>query len=571
MLGAMNKMIKRIILFALVLSIAGCAELEPVPFEPSEGHISTQQKSPLTNSDIPDLIEQTPILPEPSPVAPVERYTVVVNEVPVKELLFALARDAKVNIDIHPDISGVVTINAVEQTLPQILKRISMQVDLRYEYNSNNLIISTDTPFLRTYKIDYVNLSRDMTSSSIVSTQIATTSSGGDDAGGSGGGGNNSATIVNSQSVHNFWATLVINIGAILGEEVEEAKEGEIPITNTVIPNPESGILTVRASSAQHEEIQSFIDQVLVSAKRQVLVQTTIVEVTLNERYQAGIDWSALSTGAFNIASTTAAGLPAFATAAASSFVISTNQDDNNSVGTNPSTNADNISATITLLDEYGDANILSSPQIMVLNNQTAMLKVVENLVYFEIDAETTPGTLGGDPVVSVDTTAKTVPIGIVMAVTPQIDANGTITLNVRPTVSRFVRNVNDPNPSLITGAGTANVVALTNPVPQIAVREMESVLRMADGQIGVLGGLMTNETKDNDAGLPGAKNVGFFGNLFKSTSAEYTKTELVIFIKPIIINNPSVDDELIEYKKYLSKDYYQSLNNNPSQGEGAL
>ena len=125
-----------------------------------------------------------PLLPEPSPVEPFERYTVVVNEVPVKELLFALARDAKVNVDIHPDIHGVVTINAVEQTLPQILKRISNQVDMRYEYEGDNLIISQDTPFLRTYKVDYVNLSRETTSTSTVSTQISATSGGDAESGG---------------------------------------------------------------------------------------------------------------------------------------------------------------------------------------------------------------------------------------------------------------------------------------------------------------------------------------------------------------------------------------------------
>ncbi len=550
-------MIKKITLFILVLSIFGCAEIEPKPFEQSSGHISAEESPPI-DSSIPDLVEQVPLLPEPTATAPVERYTVVVNEVPVKELLFALARDAKVNVDIHPEIDGVVTINAVEQTLPQILKRIARQVDMRYEYDGDNLFISKDTPFLRTYKVDYVNLSRDTSSSSTVSTQIASTSGG--DAGSSAGGGNTSTTDVSTESTHHFWARLVSNISAILGEESSSSSGGDITVTDTVIPNPESGVISVRATALQHEQVQSFIDQVLVNAKRQVLVQTTIVEVRLNERYQAGIDWNALSTGAFNIASTTAGGVPAFTTAALSSFVLSTNEDDNNQIGANPQTNADNITATVTLLDEFGDTNILSSPQVMVLNNQTALLKVVENIVYFEVDSETTPGTLGGAAVVTVDTTAKTVPVGIVMTVTPQIDSNGTITLVVRPTISRFVRNVNDPNPQL----------TLANPVPQIAVREMESVLRMTDGQVGVLGGLMTDETKDNDAGLPGAKDAGFFGNLFKTSNAEYTKTELVVFIKPIIISNPNVDTDLKEYKKYLSKDY-QPLSDASDQGDNAL
>lgn len=549
-------MIKKIILFAVVLSVSGCAEIEPVPFEPSSGHINAEE-SPAIDSKIPELVEQVPLLPEPSPVEAPERYTVVVNEVPVKELLFALARDAKVNVDIHPEIEGVVTINAVEQTLPQILKRISNQVDMRYVYDGDTLIISQDTPFLRTYTIDYVNLSRDTTSTSTVSTQISSTSGGGTES--SGGGGNTSTTDVSSESAHHFWARLVSNISAILGEESSSGSGGDIAVTDTVIPNPESGVLSVRATASQHETIQSFIDQVLVSAKRQVMIQSTIVEVTLNERYQAGIDWTALSTGVFNIASVTAAGIPTFvAGATTSSFVLSTNEDDNNQIGTNPQTNADNITATVTLLDQFGDTNILSSPQIMALNNQTALLKVVENRVYFEVESDTT--STQGVVTTTFETTAKTVPIGIVMAVTPQIDANGTITLIVRPTISRFAGNALDPNPDL----------TIDNPVPQIAVREMESVLRMTDGQIGVLGGLMTDETRGNDAGLPGVKDAGFFGNLFKTTSAEFTKTELVIFIKPIIIANPSVDGDLDEYKKYLSKGY-QPLSRTSDKGEGSL
>ena len=179
-------MIKRIILFAMMMFVYGCAEIEPEPFILSEGHIVAEASPLPEESAIPELVEQVPVLPEPTSVEAPERYTVVVNEVPVKELLFALARDAKVNVDIHPNIDGVVTINAVEQTLPQILSRISNQVDMRYVREGGNLIISRDTPFLRTYKVDYVNLARDTESSSTVSTQISSTS-GGDAEGSSGG------------------------------------------------------------------------------------------------------------------------------------------------------------------------------------------------------------------------------------------------------------------------------------------------------------------------------------------------------------------------------------------------
>tara|TARA_R110002095_G_scaffold140189_1_gene121808 strand:- start:16 stop:1068 length:1053 start_codon:yes stop_codon:yes gene_type:complete len=350
----------------------------------------------------------------------------------------------------------------------------------------------------------------------------------------------------------------VSNISAILGEESATGTGSDITVTDTVIPNPESGVLTVRATAAQHEQVQSFIDQVLVSAKRQVLIQTTIVEVTLNEDYKAGIDWSFINANGksgFNFISTALAGVNNLPATVVPSFVISA--VDNNAA------REQSLTGSISLLNEFGDTKILSSPQVMALNNQTALLKVVENIVYFEVDAETTPGAVGAAAVTTIDTTAKTVPVGIVMTVTPQIDANGTITLNVRPTISRFVKDVPDPNPQL-AGAGT------TNNVPQIAVREMESVLRLNDGQIGVLGGLMQDQAQDKDAGIPGLKDRGFFGNLFKAKSAQYDKTELVIFLKPIIVSNPNIDSDLEEYKKYLSKDY-QPLSPSSSQGDNAL
>lgn len=518
---------------AIISFLTACAEIEPKPFVPSAGHIDAETQAV---GEIPELVTDSPVLPEPAPAAQLEKYTVVVNEVPVKELLFALARDAQVNVDIDPTIQGVVTINAIDQTLPQILDRVARQVDLRYEFDGDNLYIKPDAPFLRNYVVDYVNLSRDTSSTNTVSTQISSASGGGDtESGGSSGGssGNTSTTDVTTESTHHFWERLVSNISAILGSDAAA--------TNTVIPNPESGIITVRATSPQHEQIQVFIDLVVASAKRQVLIQTTIVEVTLSEQYQAGIEWELINQGGINIISSTLAGAPVVG--ALSSFLITAEDD-------TPASKS--LNATVSLLDEFGDTRILSSPQIMVLNNQTALLKVVENFVYFEIDAETTAGALGAAPVTTVDTTAKTVPVGIVMSVTPQVDANGVITLNVRPTISRVVDTINDPNPNLIiVNAGTTTT--LTNPVPQIAVREMESVLRMNDGQIGVLGGLMQDQTQDDDAGIPGLKDKGFFGNLFKTTAKQYAKTELVIFLRPIIIADPSIEGDLRDYKQYLT------------------
>ncbi len=518
---------------ALILFLTACSYIEPKPFVPSEGHV---QEEIQPASEIPELVTQPPVLPAPAPAAELEKYTVVVNEVPVKELLFALARDAQVNVDIDPSIEGVVTINAIDQTLPQILDRIANQVDLRYEFNGDNLQIEPDDPYLRTYTIDYVNMSRDTSSTNTVATQISSTSGGGESE--SSGGGNNSTTDVTSISNHHFWETLVSNISAILGDEVSSGGAGQIAITDTVIPNPEAGIISVRATAAQHQQIQEFIDQTQERVQRQVLIRVTIAEVQLSDQYQAGIDWSFLKEVAkagFNITSTTLLGGAPVGTL--TDFVI--DYDD-------PSDDTDTFDITVKLLDEFGNVRIMSSPQLMVLNNQTATLKVVENIVYFEIDVE--PGSISNAAVTdpAIETNAVTLPVGIVMAVTPQISSNNTVSLNVRPTISRVVDFINDPNPEIAL-AGQENLV------PQIEIREMESMLRLNDGQIGVLGGLMQDTSADSVDGFPGISDVPGVGAAFKTTTKEYKKTELVIFIQPSIIQNPSLNADLSNYRQYLN------------------
>ena len=530
------------VLFGIVaLLVFGCAEIEPRPFEPSAGHIKSDEKPA---GQIPELVQKTPILPAPQAPVELEKYTVVVNEVPAKELLFALARDARINVDIDPRIDGNVTINAVDQTLPQILDRIVRQIDMRYEFRGDNLFVEPDDPYLKTYKIDYINMTRDTTSTVTIATQVATTG-GGAEAGG-GGGSNNSTTDVKNIAANHFWENLVKNVQAIIEQESSAGGGGtDILISTSVIPSPETGILTVRATNHQHEQVQKFIDLALQSAHRQVLIQATIVEVNLSDQYQAGIDWSFLNDQAgVSLTSSTLVGVPVVG--ALSSLVLSYLDEG--------LADEDALSLTVTLLDEFGDVRVLSSPQLMVLNNQTAILKVVENFVYFTIEQET--NTTQGVVTNSFETTVHTVPVGIVMGLTPQINDNDSIILNVRPTISRTKgTGKQDPNPALrFSPDGTPLATPITNIIPEIAVREMESLLRMNNGQIAILGGLMQDEARDKNSSIPGFSQLPIVGKAFESKSKEYFKTELVIFLRPIIVRNPSIDGDLNIYKTFLDQ-----------------
>lgn len=522
----------RIILtLGMAALVLGCSQIIPEPYETSKGHIRHEGAEPAAEPGIPPLVEQAaPELPEPAVAEPQEKYTVVVNEVPVKEILFALARDAKVNVDVDPRIDGVVTLNAVDQTLTQLLDRISRQVDIRYELQNDNLFVMPDEPFFRTYRVNYLGMSREMEGQIKLQTSVGAAGGGGE-AGGAGAGGTG-ATNVSVEAQNQFWANLVTAVSAVVSDGARQ--EGAAGAQASVIPYPETGLLAVRATAAQHRVVQQLVDAAVESGQRQVMIQATIAEVTLSNKFQAGIDWSVLveiEDALFSIAS---AALPPFGFIdEITSFVLDYDED--------PARESSNvIDAQVRLLEEFGDVNILSSPQLMTLNNQTAILRVVDDIVYFEVDATTTQAQTTA--VTTVDTEARTVAVGVTMSITPQINSNDAVLLNVRPSISRVFNFKSDPNPQL-------EVASL---VPELRVREMESVLRLNSGQIAVLGGLMENSEQRDDSATPGISRIGGIGELFKSRTRVARKTELVIFLRPIVVRNPSLEADLRPYRQFL-------------------
>jgi general secretion pathway protein D len=577
----------------IMIAIIGCSMLAACgtqPVTPSAGHIKDE---PRPAGNIPKTVQQAAPLPPPKPAPKPETYSVVVNNVPVQELLFALARDARVNVDIHPGIEGSITLNALDQTLPQLLTRIAKQVDMRYELDGPNLVVMPDAPFLRNYKVDYLNMSRDAASNVSIATQISTTGTGAGTAG-AGTGNNNSTTSVTNKSNNRFWDTLVQNIKDILREtdkvlpegssETTTEQAGSLTTTGTgypppstgskssatssiaaspnpaaltnagtttvrrttfreaasVIANPENGLLSVRATGRQHEKIREFIDQIMASAKRQVLIEATVVEVKLSDQYQQGINWQSLrndSTG-FNLTQGRIGTLPSGVNPGVSPGIFTLGYANPNSV-------IGNIAATIQLLESFGNVKVLSSPKISVLNNQTALLKVVDNKVYFTIDVTITPATVTSAQLIVYNTTVHTVPVGFVMSVTPQIDDADTVTLNVRPTISRITGYVNDPSPPL----ADAGVVSQ---IPEIQTREMESILKVDSGQVAVMGGLMQDSVDNLKDAIPGLSRLPVIGGAFAYRNETSTKSELVIFLRPIVVKEASLDGDYKAYRNFL-------------------
>lgn len=525
----------------LCLEISGCAQ---EPFKDSTGHIAAVVDSNERNAKIPKPVANTIFLPSPTLGKPEELFTVVVHDLPINELLFALARDAKKNVDIAPGITGTVSLNAIDQTLTQILERLKRQLDIRYRIIDDTLVISPDTPYFVQYSVPYINLTRTSDNEVSISTQVASTGSGaGDDSGGD-GGSSNSSTRVESTSVHMFWETLLDNIRAILRDQDslrnnqqqmgsgQNAQAANETIQNNIIAHQETGVLAIRASEAKHAEIRKYIDNVVEHAVRQVLVEATIVEVELKDEYQTGVDWTLLAkNGKFSFGQSFADLVKGAAPAITPAALAITGQD---------------VLASIKMLDTFGNTRVLSSPKLMVLNNQTAVLKVVRNEVYFTTSAQT--DTTEGVATTTFETELHTVPVGLVMNVTPQISTNDEVIINARPTISRKVAAVPDPHPAL----AAANVESL---IPVIEVREMESILKINNGDIGVIGGLMQDTIDNSTQGTPGLSRVPYLDNLFSYKNKFTRKTELVIFLRPKVIKTASINNDLKDFNDYLKNE----------------
>jgi MSHA biogenesis protein MshL len=575
-------------LCAIGVMLSGCGTKL---IKPADQHMQRPAAQPATANIIPQPIKDSVVLPPPKPANKVATYSVVVTNVPAQQILFALARDAKINLDIQSGIQGTVTVNAINQTLPQILTRIARQVDMRYELDNGTLTVMPDTPYLHTYKIDYLNMTRESDSTISNTSQIGSSSIGSSGEASGGAGGNNSSLTIKDVSKNRFWETLTQNIKDILHEtdkilpagssetsvqQVRSAsssgtgaqpatgnkksapkggienspnpvnvEEGGMTVTRrstfreaaSVIANPENGIITVRATGKQHEKIQQFIDRVMANAERQVMIEATIVQVDLSDQYQQGIDWSRALLGSkgFTLDQTGTTGIAGTSGALAVSYI-------------NPTSKFGNLAASVQLLEKFGNVKVLSSPTLSVMNNQTAMLRVVNNDVYFIVNSTTTPCSPAPcTPVIAYTTTVNTVPVGFTMSVTPQINDNDTVLLSVRPSITRLLQPASDPTPGL----------AFPNSIPQTSTREMESILKIQNNQIAVLGGLMEDQIDKATNEVPLLGHIPLLGNLFKNRNDTTTKTELVIFLRPIVIKTASVNGDFDAFRKSLPDDNF--------------
>ena len=605
--STLGRMVTALAAAGIAAALGACGT-NPVAKIDSHLTRSADSATNSTSAPPPAPVRQVPIPPPPKPIVDEKRYSVTVIDVPAREILLAMSRDTGINIDIFPGIEGRVTLNAIDQTISQILTRMSKQIDMRWETDGPNISVMPDAPFLKLYRVDYVNINRDMDGKFGVQTQVVgpsgVSSGGGGAAGGSGGQNSSQLTITNT-SKNRFWENLEKNIKDLLRETDKQLPEGssetvvraqtqgsntattrtqsaaartsgraqtttlgpgEVQAQNeqstqtltfreaaSVIVNPETGTISVRATSRQHEKIGQFIELVAGAAKRQVLIEATIVEIELSDGYQSGVDWSAVGLQGlgytfrqqFTQTNVTANGT----TNLANNFFSVGYSNPNAAVG-------GSVKSALTLLSSFGTAKVLSSPRTTTLNNQTSVMKVVENAVYFTIKTTAGQTSTTGNTAPSYESTPNIVPEGLVLSVTPQIGENDVVTLNIRPSITKIVGQIQDPNPGLII-VNSSPVLGTTSTqipsrIPVIQTREFETVLRVASGQTAVLGGLMQDSFKATRDGLPILSRIPIFGDAVSYRNDAGRKSELVVFIRPVVIKDASVETDMSEYKRYL-------------------
>jgi MSHA biogenesis protein MshL len=367
----------------------------------------------------------------------------------------------------------------------------------------------------RTYDLNYLNVQREGSSDSRVSSGQATVS---DDTGTSSSGtttSSSSSTVNASQLVTSskvdFWSEVGEVVGALIGDE-----EG-----NKVVVNPQASLLVVRASSADQQNVEAFLKQAERNLQRQVVLEAKILEVRLSDSFQAGINWSRLGTTLNLDLSGNPLSGPAGVGGVFSALYSS-----------------GDFTALLQLLETQGQVRVLSSPRVSTLNNQKAVIKVGSD-EFFVTDVSTTTTTLaGGTTAPDLDITLTPFFSGISLDVTPQINEREDVTLHVRPTISR----VQDQEKTITLGSEDNK---FTLPLALSNTRQSDSIVRARSGQVVVIGGLLENSIDNTDANVPWLSKLPFLGGLFQQQRKDVVRSELVILLRPQVIGADTWLEEL--------------------------
>lgn len=534
----------------------------------------TPQDNKQSLATIPDL--QPYVSHSTESIQPMPLVSISVNQsVPLRDVLFELADQAGQDLELDPSIRGSIIFTARNRPFDEVIKRISEMAGLRYKFENGVLRVEEDTPYNKTYKIDYLSYIR--TSSGSIRNSVQVLSGDGADSG--------SAFQASSESESDFWGELEIGLAQILGEgqsgsmrttrdpritateqnpdvqpvapvsedgriqvqppdavlrvdslpvDEDDVSRGgsssENPFAPTFTINRQAGLINVYASERSHKEVGEYLRLVKRAITSQVLIEAKILEITLNDEFATGIDWRLIdpisSEWTFNFLTNTGAATLNGLNPSTRVFP-GTNFAPNTSSPISIGFAGNDIQGLITAISAFGAVKALASPRMTVLNNQSAVLNVATNRVFFEIDIETSQ--VGDGIVTNTTSEIRNVPEGVLVNVQPSINLEDrTINLALRPTITSIIgEGIQDP------------AVAVDSRIPEVNVQEIDTVIQVRSGQPVVMGGLLQDRAATQEEGVPLISEVPVLGSLFKQHTDLVRKTELVIFLQATILDSP--------------------------------
>lgn len=464
------------------------------------------------------------------------KFDLTVNNTSVNQVFTAIVSGTRYSMLLHPDVAGDITLNLKDVTVFEALEAIREIYGYDYKVDGTRIYIMPLTLQTRIFQVNYLTGMRSGTSTLRVSSGSVSDSSTGSTTGTTGTTttGNTSAQSVDSSKVTmtssaDFWTELSASLQAIVGKD-----DGR-----SVVISPMSGVIVVRAMPDELKNVAAYLRASQISIERQVILEAKIVEVQLSDSFQSGVNWAAFMNRPNSHAS--AGMLMPGATIATSGSI--TNGTTSSTPGSNLSLasatgqasgslfglafQTSNFGALLSFLESQGSVHVLSSPRIATLNNQKAVLKVgTDEFFVTNVSNTTTTGTATTS---TPSVTLQPFFSGISLDVTPRIDQNNEIILHIHPAVSQ-VSTVNKIVELGVTN-GTSN--SLNLPLASSSISETDSIVRARDGQIVAIGGLMRQAAYDDRSGLPGLPK-----SVFGQTSQTNEKRELVILLKPTVVDN---------------------------------
>lgn len=532
---------KRILWMLALLALSACSstkdrgnptadlinsEMDAVADERARG----SKSSAVNDALLPPLDLSLPVVDS----KPLEtKFDLSVNNTPASQVFAAIVSGTRYSIVVPADVTGFITLQLKDVSVFEALEAIREVYGYEYKVDGSRIYIQGVSMQTRIYQVSYLTGQRSGTSSLRVASSSIADSSGGSPASGTTPTSGSTKTLDSSRvsmtSSADFWEELSRSLIAIVGNEKGRS----------VVISPMSGVIVVRAMPEELKNVATYLKVSQISIERQVILEAKIIEVTLTDSLQTGVNWASFTGNgdSFNSAGVIGAGNTlrpsgGGAASALSGSVISGTPGASLAGATgNPGSlfgmafQSTNFAAMLNFLESQGSVHVLSSPRIATLNNQKAVLKVGTD-EFFVTGITTTTTAVGTTSTTTPTVTLQPFFSGISLDVTPRIDENNDIILHVHPSVGQ----VSTVNKVLNLGASAGTY---TLPLASSSVSETDSIVRARDGQIVAIGGLMRQATVEAESGLPGlAKSI------FGQTSKVTEKRELVILIKPTVVNS---------------------------------